>query len=261
MIQPTFLSGFSLTVDYYNIKVDNAIGAPTVGDVINGCFGNLTAASATSAACTGIRRNPLTGGLDGSAADTLGLPVPLANIGQLLTDGIDLAANYRHNLGFGKLTLNFIGNWTSRSKYQATPTSIYRECTSYYSVNCGSIQPEFSFNQRTTLTIDKVDLSVLWRYLAPAKYEPLALADDIASGGGPVAAYQRIKAYHYFDLTTRFQATDRFSLLFAVRNVFDRKPPFVGSSIGSTSFNSGNTYPSTYDPLGRLFSVTARVTF
>ncbi len=260
VIQPTFLSGFSLTVDYYNIKVDNAIGSPTVGDVINGCFGNLTAASATSAACTGIRRNPLTGGLDGAAADTPGLPVPLANIGQLLTDGIDLAANYRHNLGFGKLTLNFIGNWTSRSKYQATPTSIYRECTSYYSVNCGSIQPEFSFNQRTTLTIDKVDLSVLWRYLAPAKYEPLALADDIASGGGPVAAYQRIKAYHYFDLTTRFQATDRFSLLFAVRNVFDRKPPFVGSSIGSTSFNSGNTYPSTYDPLGRLFSVTARVT-
>ncbi|MEW2849377.1 hypothetical protein AB1A86_18530, partial [Stenotrophomonas maltophilia] len=58
----------------------------------------------------------------------------------------------------------------------------------------------------------------------------------------------------------QFQATDRFSLLFAVRNVFDRKPPFVGSSIGSTAYNSGNTYPSTYDPLGRLFSVTARVT-
>ena len=261
VIQPTFLSGFSLTVDYYNIKVTNAIGSPTEGDVINGCFGSLSAASATSAACTGIRRNPLTGGLDGSSASTPGLPVPLANIGQLLTDGIDVAANYRHDIGFAKLALAFNGNWTSRSKYQATPTSIYRECTSYYSVNCGSIQPEFSFNQRTTLTFDKIDVSVLWRYLAPAKYEPLALADDIASGSGPVAAFQRIGAYHYFDLTTRFQATDRFSLLFAVRNLFDRKPPFVGSSIGSTSYNSGNTYPSSYDPLGRLFSVTARVTF
>ncbi|WP_232252415.1 TonB-dependent receptor plug domain-containing protein [Sphingomonas paucimobilis] len=260
VIQPTFLSGFSMTVDYYNIKVNNAISSPTVGDVVNACFANLTAASATSAACTGIRRNPLTGGLDGSAATTPGLPVPLANIGQLLTDGIDLSASYRHDLGFGKLALAFNGNWTSRSKFKATPTSIYRECTSYYSVNCGSIQPEFSFNQRTTLSIDKVDLSVLWRFLSPAKYEPLALADDIAAGGGPVAAYQRIGAYHYFDLAAQFQATDRFSLLFAVRNVFDRKPPFVGSSIGSTAYNSGNTYPSTYDPLGRLFSVTARVT-
>src|SRR5204862_177922 len=245
VIQPTFLSGFSMTVDYYNIKVNNAISSPTVGDVVNACFANLTAASATSSACTGIRRNPLTGGLDGSAATTPGLPVPLANIGQLLTDGIDLSASYRHDLGFGKLALAFNGNWTSRSKFKATPTSIYRECTSYYSVNCGSIQPEFSFNQRTTLSIDKVDLSVLWRFLSPAKYEPLALADDIAAGGGPVAAYQRIGAYHYFDLAAQFQAPDRFSLLFAGRNVVDRKPPFGGSSIGSTAYKRGNTYLST----------------
>jgi iron complex outermembrane recepter protein len=43
--------------------------------------------------------------------------------------------------------------------------------------------------------------------------------------------------------------------------VFNRKPPVVGSNIGPTSFNSGNTYPSTYDALGRSFAASAKVRF
>ena len=37
-----------------------------------------------------------------------------------------------------------------------------------YSVNCsftGSIQPKLQFSQRTTLTMGKVDLSLLWRWI------------------------------------------------------------------------------------------------
>ncbi|WP_112381620.1 TonB-dependent receptor domain-containing protein [Sphingomonas carotinifaciens] len=260
VIQPSFLSGFSATVDYYNIKVTDAITVPTVGDQIGACFANLTAASATSLACTQIRRNVVTGGLDGSALDAPGIPLPYSNQGRIETDGIDVALNYRRDLGFSRLALSFLGNWTNNSKFQASPTSLNRDCTGYYSVNCASIQPEFSFNQRTTLTFGDVDVSLLWRYIDSVKYEPVALADDIAAGGGPLEEFQRIKAYHYFDLTTRVQATDQFSLLFAVRNLFDRKPPIVGASIGDTAYNSGNTYPSTYDTLGRLFSVTARLT-
>jgi outer membrane receptor protein involved in Fe transport len=46
-----------------------------------------------------------------------------------------------------------------------------------------------------------------------------------------------------------------------VLNLFDKKPPVVGNTIGSTTFNSGNTYPSTYDALGRRFAVSARLKF
>ena len=41
----------------------------------------------------------------------------------------------------------------------------------------------------------------------------------------------------------------------------NRKPPAVGSTIGSTGFNSGNTYPSTFDALGRRYAVSARLKF
>ncbi len=256
VFQPDFIRGFNVSVDYYNIRVRNAITNPTVGDVLGACYTPLQAA--TSAGCQAIVRNASDGSLNGDAD---GLFQPLSNLGRIATDGIDVSANYRTNLGFGALALSFIGNWTNSNKFQATPTSLNRECIGFYSVNCGSIQPEFSFNQRTTLTIGAADISLLWRYVDAVKYEPAALADDIASGGGPLDRFQSIDAKHYFDLTTRFGVTENFDLTLSVINLTDNQPKVVGASIGATAYNSGNVYPSTYDALGRRFAASARLRF
>ncbi|PTQ13055.1 TonB-dependent receptor [Sphingomonas oleivorans] len=261
VLQPEQVRGLSVTVDYYNIKVTDAITDPTIGDVLAACFDNLTAGSATSVACTQIRRNPLTGGLDGSSATTPGIPLGLSNLGRLSTDGIDLSINYKRDLGFAALALSFDGNWTNSSKFKATPNSINRECVGYYSVNCESIQPEFSWNQRTTLSFDDVDLSLLWRHIDGVKYEPLALEDDGGPDNGPLEQYRSIKAHDYFDLSARFNVSDEVSLTFTVLNLFNKKPPIVGNTIGTTSYNSGNTYPSTYDAIGRRFGAAAKFRF
>lgn len=271
-ITPTFLRGFSASVDYYNIKVKNAITTPTPGDAIAACFDNITAASATNAACTSIGR-AADGSLNGTAT---GLFLPLSNLGTLKTDGIDLSLNYKHEFNFATLSLGLNGNWTNSSKFQATPTSLNRECVGYYSVNCASIQPKFQWSQRTTLTFGDVDLSLLWRHIDSVRFEPQQLADDIGAGidagcTDPAGAdpdgctidpqFRKIKAYDYFDLTTRAQVADNVTLTFTVMNMFNKKPPIVGGSAGSTSYNSGNTYPSTYDALGRKFAVSAKLKF
>ncbi len=256
VVQPDFLPGFSASVDYYNISVQDAITSPTIGDVFNACYAPLQ--GATSAGCLAIGRDPIDGSLNGTAS---GLALPLSNLGTIETDGIDVALNYRQKLGFGALALSFIGNWTNSNKFQATPTSINRECVGYYSVNCQSIQPEFSFNQRTTLTIGDVDVSLLWRYVDAVKYEPAALADDIANGGGPLEEFRSIGAEHYFDLTTRFGVTDNFDFTLSALNLLDNQPKVVGATLGATAYNSGNVYPSTYDALGRRFAASARLRF
>ena len=47
-----------------------------------------------------------------------------------------------------------------------------------------------------------------------------------------------------------------------VQNLFDKDAPLIGANYaGSTAFNSGNTFPSTYDALGRKYSVGARLKF
>ena len=280
-----FLSNFTMSVDYYHIKVNGAVGSPTPQDAINACFGatptSPSSAAAASAACTIIRRNPITGGLDGDPATTQGLFLTTTNLGVITTSGIDVSANYKTVLGTFAgddlgLNLNFTGNWTEQSKYQASPTSINRECTGFYSVNCGSIQPKFSFNQRTTFSLGKVDLSLLWRYIHPVNFEPEQQAADLAAAQAagctaPLGAdpdgcivdprFRHIRAYHYFDLATRFSPTEQLDFTITVTNLFDAKPPIVGGTVGSTSYNGGNTYPSTYDPLGRRFAVSAHLKF
>ncbi|SER48342.1 TonB-dependent Receptor Plug Domain [Sphingobium sp. YR768] len=283
VLQPrNLVSGLTITVDYYNIKISNAITAATPADIIGACFGNITAASATDEACTSIRRNPANGRLSGTSTPEVpinGLPQPLTNNGRLATDGIDLSINYQTDLNFAKLALGFNGNWTHKSTFQAAATSYNRDCVGYYSINCASIQPEFSFTQRTTLSFDKIDVSLLWRYIDSVEYEGQAsdylargftagnrnLFNGEVTGAGPLVGksynFNKINAYSYFDLTTRFAVTDNIDLTMSAFNIFDKKPPVVGSAAGTTTYNSGNTFPSTYDAVGRRFAATARLKF
>ncbi|MDR7061355.1 MULTISPECIES: TonB-dependent receptor domain-containing protein [unclassified Sphingopyxis] len=284
VFQPDFLPRFNLSVDYYNIKIDDVLGVPLPGDIIGACFGAVTAASASDPACTSIRRNPLTGGLDGDPATTAGLFGTTNNLGRLFTDGVDLLMNYNADLGFASLDWSFVGNWTRSSKFNANaadPDSINRECVGFYSVNCsftGSIQPEFQFSNRFTLGFDKVDLSLLWRWQDSVQFEPLQLQSDLdaalaspadcrdPNGADPDGcmvdpAFRKIKAANYFDLTGRFSVSDNLTVTMTVQNLLNKKPPIVGNSIGSTTYNSGNTYPSSYDALGRRYAVSAKLKF
>ncbi|MFO1255042.1 MAG: TonB-dependent receptor [Sphingomonadaceae bacterium] len=270
VLQP--LSGFSVSVDYYNIKVTDVVGAPLPGDLIQACFGSITASSATDPACTVIRRNPVTGGLDGDPATTFGLYAPLDNQGKLSTDGVDFLMNYRRDLGFAKWASSLVLNYTHSSKFQATPNGLDRECVGYYSVNCsftGSIQPKWQWSLRNTLTFGDLDVSLLWRHINAVEREPQDILDQGAGFVGdvttPVGTFHvdadKIPAANYFDMTLRFNVSDHLTFTVAAQNLFNKQPPVVGSSIGSTSYNSGNTFPSTYDALGRRYAASVRVKF
>lgn len=284
------IPGLNITVDYYNIKVNDAITAATSSDVIGACFNTISAASAASAVCNTIRRNPANGRLSGTSTATvpiLGLPVPLTNLGRLTTSGVDFSLNYKRDLGFAGFTFGFNGNYTRSSTFRASPTGFNRECVGYFSANCssqnGAIQPKWSWTQRTTLSFTDIDVSLLWRHISSVRYE--GQADDFAARGftaasrnlfsgtitnagpalsplaGQTANFNSIAAYDYFDLSTRFNLTKELQLTLTAFNLFNRKPPIVGAGAGTTGQNSGNTFPSTYDPIGRRFAATVNLRF
>lgn len=266
VIQPQAVPGLSFTVDYYDIRVKDYISFPTPGDAISACFDNL---STTSDACLAIGRNPLDGGLSGDPAVTPGLFLALSNQGKIKTAGVDFTLNYRRDIGFANLLFNLAGNWTDYSTFQSGPSADPLDCVGIYSENCSSLQPEWQWSFRTTLAFETIDISLLWSHIDSFTYQ-FADTDPAFSGVlddsvGPVAGksvdFNRIKAYDYFDLTTRWNATENFTFTFSIQNLFDKQPPILGSDIGTTSYNSGNTYPSTYDPLGRRFAVAAKLRF
>jgi outer membrane receptor protein involved in Fe transport len=255
--QPSFIPGLAVTLDYFRISVRDAVSSPSAQNVIDLCFGSApgySLASVNNPACarSQIGRNALTGGLDGEAAVTPGLNLPLSNLGYLKTSGVDLTLAYSRDIGFAKLGVTANGTWTIDNKFRATPVSAIIECVTVISPTCGSLQPRFQSQVRTTLSFKPADISLLWRHMS-------SFAADPAVGALP--AFSRIRPYEYFDFTTRFHIIDNITLTATVANLFDQKPPYVGSTIGSTAFNSGNTYPSTYDALGRRYTVQLGVRF
>jgi outer membrane receptor protein involved in Fe transport len=305
VFQPDFVPGLAITVDYYHIRIKDAISQPTPDDIRDACFGGsngqgITASSATNLSCQLLRRDPVTGQLSGDPSTTGGLVFPVSNSGRILTDGIDLGVNYRRDFGFAKLNLSFQGNYTRRSLFQAVvPGSIIpvgfpgaggallastpRECVGKYSSSCGSpgsagpnsspgsLQPKYSWNQRTTLTFGDVDVSLLWRHVSKMRAEDGVVAyagvlpgrptANVGALDGTTVNFGRIPAHDLFDLAVHFNVSENFDMTLTAINIFDKNPPIVGSTIGSTSFNSGNTYPSTYDALGRRFAVGGRLKF
>ncbi len=267
--QPTFAPGLSLTVDYYNIKVTQYVSTPTPQDVIDACFGSNplspSAGASTSAACTSIRRSNITGSLSGDSSEVPGLFQPLSNLGLIKTDGVDFSLNYGTDFGAVGWDIAITGNWTNKNVFQATPTSTPIDCIGKFGTSCGSIQPEWQWSVRNTLQISDFDISLLWRHLTKVRYEDAgtAFVGTLTGGNlnGTDADFNSIPAYDIFDLSARFNVDENFSFTFAISNLFDKQPKVVGNSIGSTSYNSGNVYPSTYDALGRRFNVGARIRF
>ncbi|MEM8695960.1 MAG: TonB-dependent receptor [Pseudomonadota bacterium] len=264
VLTPPQVPGLTVTVDYYDITITDAITQRTPGDILGPCYGpNGDGANSDPAICALIVRNPLNGSLNGGG-DTPGLTPPLTNQGRLETRGVDFRVAYNLPVSFGSINWDLNGNWTDTLQFQAVPGGINRECVGQYSSNCGfpsqtqggSISPEWSFNLRTTVSIDDLaDISLLWRWIDGVDYE------RILSRAGLDPNFASIDPANYFDLSIRSNVSENFDITLSVFNLLDRDPPIVGNSVGTSSQNAGNTYPSTYDTLGRRYSVTGRIRF
>ena len=74
-------------------------------------------------------------------------------------------------------------------------------------------------------------------------------------------AFQRIDAFDYFDLNPRWSPTDYMTVRLSVANLLEEDPPVVGNEAADTRSNSGNTFPSVYEILGRTYTLGVHIRF
>ncbi|TXG81939.1 MAG: TonB-dependent receptor [Sphingomonadales bacterium] len=256
VIRPRWIPGLNIKVDYYNIQLDNAISVlgGSVQGVLDLCY--LTVQDANSAVCQAVRRDA-NGEISGGNFTVL---AGNANIASVKTSGIDLEADYSTAIPFGffgdesRLTLNWVGSYTL--KYDQTPLvdapSEQDICASRFGQTCGEPKPNLRFTSRATWKDGPLTTSIRWRYIG-------GVDDDSILGAGAdpeTLSPARVQAAHYFDLTFGYEVNENAELSVGMRNIFDRKPTLIGDSQ-----EQANTYPSTYDVLGRDFFVSAKLKF
>lgn len=253
---PEFLPGFNLTLDYFDIKIDNLISSIGAQNSLDACY-----TAGLAAACDNIQRNA-----NGQLWIGTGNVIDLnTNIGGLQTSGLDVAANYSIDLAdfgwetAGRLGFAMVGtllNSLETDTGLGFANSKY-DCAGFYANQCGVPNPEWRHRFRVDwqTPIEGVNLNGTWRYYGPAEIAVLG-ADGSLNNAAAARLDRELDAQNYFDLAGTWQMRDNISLRAGVNNVFDSDPP-LSYSVGTTGNN--NTYPQLYNAMGRyfFFGVTA----
>jgi len=257
VISPRALPTLSFSVDYFNIKIKDIIGAIGGDTILNNCLNTGQANF-----CDAVHRAP-NGSLwlsqAGYVSDTT------VNQGSLQTKGFDLKAGYRQAMG-GLGSLNFQLEGTYLQQLQTEPVTGFGtyDCVGFFGSTCGASNPKWRHVMNITWSTpwDALDLTLRWRYIGSADSE-LTDVNNPFLGGVAFPPTQHIPAYNYLDLSGSFAITKSVRLMLGINNITDKAPPLVIGGDCSTSSPAGancngNTFPGTYDPLGRY--VFAHVT-
>jgi len=241
----------SLTLDYWDIKVDKAITATSVADILDGCFDPArNPGFVFNEMCElAAGRHAQSGGYN--VLDARGILQPLTNAGFIQKTGYDLGVRLTHSLPkmLGSLQYALDLSKVSKDDFQPTANAIRRDCLGYYSTSC-SLSHKLRSNFRATWSVQDFNATLVWRYYDAIDVEPLA-----ESGGTFFSPFRHIPSYSYFDLGIGYNTPWNAKISLSVNNVFDRKPPVVGGGIGSDRENAGNTFPQWYDVLGRYYTM------
>jgi outer membrane receptor protein involved in Fe transport len=266
VFQPRFVPNLSISVDYFNIKVKDTIGQIGADTILANCI-----STHDPTYCGAIHRDA-NGSLwrttTGFVTDTN------VNFGSLSTKGVDVKASYRLQMAtLGSLSFAMEGTKQNDLTVQPLTNGPSYSCTGFFGSVCGAPSPSWRhvFNATWTTPWDAMDITLRWRYLGEADSESTSSNPQLT--GIPLPLTQHIPAYNYLDLTASFAITKVVRLQLGVNNIADKDPPIVQSGsggftsdcptisgIGGNSSCNGNTWPGTYDPLGRyLFAhVTAQ---
>jgi len=259
------IEGLEVKLDYYYIDISQAIVEISEQNIINGCY--RVEKDPNGFFCSRIHRNAVTGSLLGNPE--YGIDKSRVNAARETAKGIDVMVRYAFDMGSkGALDLGLNANYViernTKDRYN-TPTN---DCAGLAGKTCLRPLPELSFVQTTRWTWNALTLQLAWRYLDPIKQDALSLSafayDPVTNPEGMKPAdfaVRKIPSRSYFDLTGSYSINDTWTLRAGVINLFDRDPPVVGNEWGGTTENSGNTFPATYDPLGRVFSLGVNARF
>lgn len=137
VLQPRFLDGLDVSVDYWNIEIDNAIDSVAAQDIVDNCYDSSTFPNQF---CTLFNRNS-----DPDSPQFRGfnfLRQTQLNFGSIKSEGVDFSTQYGFAVGDNDFLLSVGGTWVDNLDYYFDPAD-----SSVVDPELGEIQrPEWSAN-------------------------------------------------------------------------------------------------------------------
>ncbi len=254
VLTPQAFRNFTMSIDYFSIKVDDAIQLVSRDYILSTCVNSL----GTDPLCNRITREvvgtprPRTPGTVFSI-DTLPL-----NAASLETAGVDVALGYALSFGAAqRLNVSLAYTYLDKLTLQQQPTLPPENEKGQLS---GPGRLGAGFEHRANL-----GLNYAWdRFSASWRMNYLSAIKDTLNENGPTvpANVNEIGSVVYHDVQARYEfGGDREYAVYAgADNVFDKQPPVLGQNAVS-EITGTETAADTYDPFGRMWYAGVEVSF
>ncbi len=262
--EPSWFEGFVLSVDYFDIELEDAIaplGGGGIQNVLNLCYNVLQ--DANSVYCQAVNRDTQTGEITGPD----NVLTTNANIGGIKTSGLDVQARYRFDTDWGLFdggsSWEINTAWTYTDEFTVTPIQelpeLTNECVATWGGTCGQPLPEFKGNARLTWSSGPALVSLRGRYIGELTHDSIAVprARGESFTDPSTVVTPTIDPILYWDLTGGYEFGENTKFTAGVRNLLDEDPPVLGSY----ALGGGNTIPATYDVQGRVLFVSVNQRF
>ncbi|MGD9158937.1 MAG: TonB-dependent receptor [Desulfobacteraceae bacterium] len=242
----TWLADWRISLDYYNIKVKDAIGLQTPDVVLQMCMSptyNPTF-DPNSPFCAGMERNSDNGGL-GNVYRTY------YNNGRFSTSGIDFQINWGMQAGPGRVSTSTLINYLIKMDSAELPDSPMTDYVGTFGPTGNGLNGNsFEWRMLTTVTyaMDNWDVSLRWQHL-----------DELKNITGTNTS---LAAYDMFDLLGNYRLADNYHIRFGIQNLFNTAPKLYNRDYSNpNNMYNGNFSTQLHDVNGRRFYLGLRVFF
>jgi iron complex outermembrane receptor protein len=242
---PSFISGASISLDWFNISVKNRITAIGATYTVNQCFIN-----GVQSFCDKFKR------------DVTGKIVQLnrgnANLGELSTEGLDIGLKYKMKRNaFGQFSFTSESTYVDSYKTKSTADGEFIEYAGNYGFN------RFKSNLAVDWNMGNWSATFMTRFQSKVKTD-CQFATECNTPDGEWSegtGYDVKKSLVYNDMSIGYAFPWKGKLLVGANNMFDKKPR-INYSAGSAY--GGNSSSSSVDPdapIDRFFYVRYNQSF
>lgn len=263
VLSPRFIPGFTMSVDYYKIEVEDAITTLNSRQIIDACY-----LASNQASCGLITRNPVTGLIDVITSQ------PQNIVGQTAS-GVDVDMSYDLPLPVGDLRLRAVASFVDKLE-TITALGVKVDGKGINSDEGGIgldssalNAPDYRYLVSAGYALDPVEVTLSMRGISSGVYNNFFVECD--PGTCPTPAQLPSSDWHtindnsiasaqYFDLALNYKLESLGELYFVVENLLDEDPAKVAGGRGA-GFYQGQSNVSIYDRFGRMFHAGMRFQF
>jgi iron complex outermembrane recepter protein len=226
------IPGLHLAVEYFEIDVRDIIAQRNLQQIANFC--SMGTPEERAFHCSSFTFS--------TAGDVpLRASTPYENLDSSRRAGVDFAADYGFEAASGRVSLGLSGNFVTHYQADFGVGAVER---------AGDLQGSPKLRAAFSLGYERLPVSVT----AVARYTHSMLYDNTFVEGLHIND-NTVPSTTYVDFSARYDASKSLQFFGAVRNAFDKTPPYVPTAFGYP------TSPVFYDMIGRTYRVGFRYQF